>query len=436
MSDHPTTETSSQNWTILGATLPDGRHRDLYVVDGRLTDEPAPGATELDADGLVVLPGLVDLHTHLREPGQREAETIVTGTAAAARGGYTATFAMANTSPVTDNGERVRAVRALASDPSRPATTEVVPIGAVTHGLQGTELADLDSMLGAGVRVFSDDGYSVPTAGLVRAAMEKLLPFDAVLAEHCQDPTLAGSSACCHEGEVSRELGLHGWPTIAESVIIARDVQIAGYLGARLHLCHVSTAEGVEVLRWAKARGARVTAEVMPHHLLLSVDDLHRSFLDGSGVDGSGDTTYKVNPPLRSADDVEAVRQALADGTIDAVATDHAPHKAADKALPFPQAKPGMIAIEQALSVVIETMVETGRMTWAQVADRMSHAPARIGSLPEQPASFVLVDPARRTVVDRDRSLSLGRNNPYHGRSLPDPVVATFWRGRRTFAAS
>ncbi|MGJ6981470.1 dihydroorotase [Aestuariimicrobium soli] len=411
-------------WTVTGVTRPDGTRGDLHLADGHLVDEPAPGARVVDADGLIVLPGLVDLHTHLREPGQTEAETIATGTAAAARGGYTATFAMANTSPVTDTGERVATLHGLA----REASTEVVPIGAVTAGLAGQQLADLDSLLAAGVRVFSDDGYSVPTAGLVRAAMEALLPFDAVLAEHCQDPSLAGSSACCHEGEVSRELGLEGWPTIAESVIIARDVQVAGYLGARLHLCHVSTAEGVEVLRWAKARGVRVTAEVMPHHLALSVDDLHRSF-----VDGAGDTTYKVNPPLRSCDDVEAVRQALADGTIDAVATDHAPHKTADKAKPFPEAKPGMIAIEQALAVVVETMVETGRLTWAQVADRMSLTPARIGSLAPQPASFVLVDPSRRSVVDRERSLSLGRNNPYHGRSLPDPVVATFWRGRPTY---
>lgn len=425
------------SWTFTGIALPDGRRRDLHVVDGLIAPEAGPGARVVDADGLLALPGLVDLHTHLREPGQTEAETIATGTAAAARGGYTATLAMANTSPVTDSGARVRALRELAAASGKHGpSTEVVAIGSVTRALAGEELADLDSMLAVGVRVFSDDGFSVPTAGLVRAAMEALLPFDAVLAEHCQDPTLAGSSACCHEGEVSRDLGLHGWPSIAESVVIARDVQVAGYLGARLHLCHVSTAEGVEVLRWAKARGIRVTAEVMPHHLLLSVDDLRQSF-EG----GAGDTTYKVNPPLRPADDVEAVRQALADGTIDAVATDHAPHRPSDKDKPFPEAKPGMVAVEQALSVVVETMVDQGRLSWAQVADRMSHTPARIGALRQQgrplvvgePANLVVVDPSARTVVDRDRSLSLARNNPYHGRSLPDPVVATFWRGRQTF---
>jgi dihydroorotase len=426
-----------RNWTITGITLPDGHRRDLHVVDGLIAPESRPGARAVDGDGLLALPGLVDLHTHLREPGQTDAETIATGTAAAARGGYTATLAMANTSPVTDTGARVRALHALAEGSGpQGASTEVVPIGAVTRGLAGEQVADLDSMLAVGVRVFSDDGFSVPTAGLVRAAMEAFLPFDAVLAEHCQDPSLAGSSACCHEGDISRDLNLHGWPSIAESVVIARDVQVAGYLGARLHLCHVSTAEGVEVLRWAKSRGVRVTAEVMPHHLLLSVNDLMRSF-----ERGAGDTTYKVNPPLRPAEDVEAVRQALADGTIDAVATDHAPHRSSDKAKPFPEAKPGMVAVEQALSVVVETMVDQGRLTWAQVADRMSHAPARIGNLTHQgrplsvgePANLVLVDPTARTVVDRDQSLSLGRNNPYHGRSLPDPVVATFWRGRSTF---
>lgn len=414
--------------TFVGVTLPDGSRTDLHIAEGMVVDEAAAGSIRVDADGLVALPGFVDLHTHLREPGQEAAETIATGTAAAARGGFTAVFAMANTAPVTDTGERAEQLRALATG----ASTEVVPIGSVTRGLAGQELSSIAELAAAGVTVFSDDGFSVPTAGLVRAAMEQLKPFDGVLAEHCQDQTLAGPSACCHEGPVSQELGLDGWPTIAESVIIARDVQIAAYLGTRLHLCHVSTAEGVEVLRWAKARGVRVTAEVMPHHLLLTVDELR-----------SGETTYKVNPPLRSAEDVEAVRAALADGTIDVVATDHAPHRAEDKAKPFPEAKPGMIAIEQALSAVVETMVNPGRLGWAEVAERMSHAPARIGSLAHQgrplvvgePANLVLVDPSRRAVVDRERSLSKGRNNPYHGRDLPDPVVATWWRGRQTWSA-
>ncbi|MGD8214427.1 dihydroorotase [Aestuariimicrobium sp. Y1814] len=415
-------------WTLVGATLPDGTRADLHLADGLLVDSAPAGATRVDADGLVALPGLVDLHTHLREPGQEAAETIATGTAAAARGGFTAVYAMANTTPTTDSAERVQQMRALAEG----ASTEVVVIGSVTRGLAGQELSSIAEMGAAGVTVFSDDGFSVPSAGLVRAAMEQMLPFDGVLAEHCQDQTLAGPSACCHEGTVSSDLALDGWPSIAESVVIARDVQIAAYLGARLHVCHVSTAEGVDVLRWAKARGVRVTAEVMPHHLLLTVDELR-----------SGDTTYKVNPPLRPAEDVEAVRAALVDGTIDIVATDHAPHRAEDKAKPFPQAKPGMIAIEQALSTVVETLVKPGRLGWAEVAQKMSHAPARIGGLAHQgrplavgePANLVLVDPSRRSVVDREASLSKGRNNPYHGRDLPDPVVATWWRGRQTWRA-
>ncbi|MCT1459772.1 dihydroorotase [Aestuariimicrobium sp. p3-SID1156] len=418
----------STTWTIIGATLPDGSTTDLHISNGVFVEEAPTGAERIDARGLRAQPGLVDLHTHLREPGGEEAETITTGTAAAARGGFTATFAMANTNPATDTPERAEQVRRLAAG----ASTEVVPIGSVTKGLAGEELSDIAGMNSrAGVTVFSDDGFSVPSAGLVRAAMEQLLPFDGVLAEHCQDQTLAGSSACCHEGPVSEELGHVGWPTIAESVVIARDVQIAQYLGARLHICHVSTAEGVEVLRWAKARGVRVTAEVMPHHLLLTVDELR-----------TGDTTYRVNPPLRSPEDVEAVRQALAEGIIEIVATDHAPHRKQDKDKPFPEAKPGMVAIEHVLSVVIETMINQGRLSWSGLADRMSHRPAQIGRLAHQgrpvavgePANLVLVDPAARSLVDREQALSKGRNNPYHGRNLPDPVVATFWRGRQTFS--
>lgn len=415
-------------WTIAGATLANGVTTDLHVSDGVFVESAPSGAQKIDAQGLVALPGLVDLHTHLREPGGEEAETIATGTAAAARGGFTATFAMANTSPVTDTPDRVENVRRLAEG----ASTEVVPIGAVTAALKGGELSDITGMAErTGVRVFSDDGFSVPTARLVREAMELIKPFDGVLAEHCQDPTLAGPGACCDEGPVSRDLGHEGWPGIAESVIIARDVQIAKYLDARLHLCHISTAEGVEIVRWAKQRGVRVTAEVMPHHLLLTSEELR-----------SGETTYKVNPPLRSAEDVEACRQALAEGTIDIVATDHAPHRKQDKDKPFPEAKPGMVAIEHVLSVVIETMINQGRLSWSGLADRMSHRPAQIGRLAHQgrpvavgePANLVLVDPAARSLVDREQALSKGRNNPYHGRDLPDPVVATFWRGRQTFS--
>lgn len=415
-------------WTLRGVQLADGTTTDLHLAHGVIVDQAAAGSKVVDAQGLLALPGLVDPHTHLREPGQTEAETVVTGTAAAARGGFTAVCAMANTDPVTDTAERAERLLELAAT----ASARVVPIGAVTTNLAGEQLSQIAAMHASIARVtmFSDDGKCVPSAGLVRAAMEQLLPFDGVLAEHCQDASLAGASACCDEGPMSDELGLPGWPAIAESTIIARDAQIAGYLGARLHICHVSTAEGVEVLRWAKQRGVRITAEVTAHHLLLDSTQLR-----------AGDTTFKVNPPLRSVEDVEAVRAALAEGLIDMVGTDHAPHRAVDKALPFPEAKPGMLALEQALACVIATQTEPGRMDWATLATRMSHAPAKLAGLTDQgqplavgnPANLVLIDPAARAVVDPASSLSKSRNNPYAGLDLPDPVVATWWAGRQTF---
>ena len=278
--------------------------------------------------------------------------------------------------------------------------------------------------------MFSDDGFCLMNAQLMRRALEWVKPFDGVIAQHSQDSNLAGPGACCHEGELSGRLGLGGWPPVAESAIIARDVQLAEAVGSRVHVCHVSTAEGVDVIRWAKARGVRVTAEVTPHHLLL-----------GTGELVGYDTTFKVNPPLRTDEHIEAVRAALADGTIDAVATDHAPHATHDKDHAFVDARPGMLGLEQALSVVLETMLNPGRIGWETLAERMSHTPARIAKLGGQgrplaagePANLVLVDPSRITTVDRESSASLSRNNPYHGRSLPDPVEATFLRGRETF---
>ena len=415
---------------ITGATLPDGRRGDLYVAGGRLLDPAdAPATVErLDADGLVVLPGLVDLHTHLREPGREDAETVASGTRAAARGGFTAVFAMANTTPVTDTGEAAEHVLALGR---REGSAAVVPIGAITKGLAGVELAELGSMnTRAGVTVFSDDGMCVMNAGLTRRALEYVSAFGGVIAQHAQDSSLAGASACCHESEYSGRLGLPGWPSVAESVIVARDVQLAQATGSRLHICHVSTAESVEVIRWAKAKGIRVTAEVTPHHLSLTTREVE-----------SYDPTYKVNPPLRTDEHVAAVREALADGTIDIVATDHAPHAAHDKDdHAFGDARPGMLGLEQALAVVMDTMLD--RLGWQGVADRMAIAPARIGGVSDsqgrplelgEPATLVLVDPSARAVVDRAASASLARNNPYHGRDLPDPVVATVWGGRVTY---
>lgn len=416
-------------YVLSGVSLPDGATTDLHVADGHLVDEAPSGAERVDCSGLLALPGLVDVHTHLREPGREDAETVASGARAAARGGFTAVLAMANTQPVTDTAEKAEHIHDLGL---AAGVVDVQVIGAITKGLRGEELAELGLMhrSRAGVTMFSDDGMCVQDASLMRKALEWVRPFDGVIAQHSQEATLAGPGACCHEGELSGRLGLGGWPPVAESVIIARDVMLAEATGSRLHVCHITTAEGVEVVRWAKARGINVTAEVTPHHLLLGTEEL---------VDY--DTVYKVNPPLRTSEHIEALRAALADGTIDAVATDHAPHAPQDKDHAFVDARPGMLGLEQALSVVIETMVKPGRLGWAGVADRMSHAPARIARLGGQgrplavgePANLVLVDPERMGTVDRDASASLSRNNPYHGRLLPDPVVATYLRGRETY---
>jgi dihydroorotase len=416
---------------IRGADLLGRGPSDLLIRDGRFLD---PGdvngvVDQFDADGLVALPGLVDLHTHLREPGREDAETVDSGTMAAARGGFTAVLAMANTDPVTDTAEAAVHVASLGP---RTGHAEVVPVGAVSKGLAGAELAELGLMArsSAGVRVFSDDGHCVADARLMRRALEYVRAFDGVIAQHAQDPQLAGPGACCHEGEISGKLGLPGWPAAAEAGVVARDVQIAELTRSRLHICHVSCAETVDVIRWAKQRGINVTAEVAPHHLMLTTSEV-----------AGYDPTYKVNPPLRPDEHVEAVREALADGTIDAVATDHAPHARHDKEHAFAEAAFGMLGLETALAVVLETMINSARLSWSELAKRMSIMPAHIARLADQgralvagePANLVLVDPAARAIVDRDASTSLSRNNPWHGRELPDPVVATIWAGRITY---
>jgi dihydroorotase len=279
--------------------------------------------------------------------------------------------------------------------------------------------------------VFSDDGHCVADARLMRRALEYVRAFDGCIAQHAQDPQLAGREACCHEGEISGKLGLSGWPAVAEAGVVARDVQLAELTRSRLHVCHVSTAETVDVLRWARRRGIAVTAEVAPHHLLLTTSEVI-----------GYDPTYKVNPPLRPEEHVLALRDALSDGTIDAVATDHAPHARHDKDHAFAEAAFGMLGLETALAVVLETMVNPGRFGWREVAERTSIVPAHIARLPgqgrplavQEPANLTLVDPTARVVVDRDASASLSRNNPWHGRDLPDPVVATVWAGRVTWS--
>jgi dihydroorotase len=421
---------------ITGATwyAEDGtaQRGDLAVREGYLTEVGRVTDTDdlerLDADGLVVLPGFVDLHTHLREPGREDAETVASGSRAAAAGGYTAVLAMANTSPVTDTGEAAEHVLDLGRE---CGLVDVQPVGAVTKGLAGEELAELGLMhrSRAGVRVFSDDGRCVADARVMRRALEYVRAFDGVVSQHSQDPALAGPQACCHEGELSGRLGLPGWPPVAEASVIARDVMLAEHTGSRVHVAHVSTAAGLDVVRWAKARGIRVTAEVTPHHLALGTELL-------TGYD----PVYKVNPPLRPDEDREALRAGLLDGTIDAVATDHAPHARHDKEHAFVDAAFGMLGLETAFAVVHDLLVADGALGWADLARVMAVAPARIAGLDGhgrpvaagEPANLVLVDPAARRTVDRDASHSRSRNTPWHGRTLRGAVHTTILRGRVT----
>jgi len=410
-----------------------GEATDLLLRDGVIAATGADASREagsavvVDADGLVALPGLVDLHTHLREPGREDAETVFTGTRAAAAGGFTAVHAMANTTPVADTAGVVEQVWNLGRE---AGWVDVHPVGAVSVGLAGEILAELGAMASsaARVRVFSDDGKCVADPVLMRRALEYVKAFDGVIAQHAQEPRLT-EGAQMHEGVVSAELGLTGWPAVAEESIIARDVLLAEHVGSRLHVCHLSTAGSVDIVRWAKSRGIDVTAEVTPHHLILT-DELARSY----------DPRYKVNPPLRTAEDVEAVRAGLEDGTIDIVATDHAPHPVEDKDCEWPAGAFGMTGLETALPVVIETMVATGRLTWADVARVLSTAPARIGRVGGhgrpiavgEPANLVLVDPAARQVVDPAAQATRSTNSPFAGTELPGRVMATFLRGRAT----
>jgi dihydroorotase len=419
------------SYLVRGASVGGGDPTDLLLSDGVIAEVGsslrASGATEVDAAGLVALPGLVDLHTHLREPGREDAETVHSGSQAAARGGFTAVHAMANTDPVADTAGVVEQVWHLGQ---LAGYCDVRPVGAVTVGLEGERLAELGAMADstANVRVFSDDGVCVSDAVLMRRALEYVKAFDGVVAQHSQEPRLT-EGAQMNEGNMSGVLGMRGWPAVAEEAIIARDCLLAAHVGSRLHVCHVSTAGSVDLIRQAKSKGWNVTAEVTPHHLLLT-DDLVSTY----------DPIYKVNPPLRTADDVAALREGLADGTIDCVATDHAPHPTEDKECEWAAAAMGMVGLETALSVVQHTMVDTGLLDWGGVADRMSYRPAGIGRLTGHglpleagaPANITLVDPSATRVIEPSDSSSLSRNTPFRGMELPGIVVATFLRGKPT----
>jgi len=408
-----------------------GDAKDVVIDSGVIAGVVEPGTGRgdlvLDASDCVVLPGLVDLHTHLREPGREHAETIATGSRAAAKGGFTCVHAMANTSPVADTAGVVEQVWRRGQE---VGLVEVRPVGAVTVGLGGTRLAELGAMAesAARVRVFSDDGLCVHDPLLMRRALEYVKAFDGVVAQHAQDPRLT-EGAQMNESELSGCLGLAGWPAVAEESIIARDVLLAHHVGSRLHVCHVSTAGSVEVIRWAKARGIPVTAEVTPHHLLLT-EDLVASF----------DPLYKVNPPLRRAEDVEALRAAVVDGTIDIVATDHAPHPWEDKDCEWAVAAMGMLGLETALGIVAEVLVESGLIGWDRVAELMSATPASIGQVVGQGepiavgsrANLAVWDPATPTTVRPDSLSSRSRNTPYSGWTSPGRIRHVLHQGRPT----
>jgi dihydroorotase len=421
------------NFLIKNAALPDGKKADIAIANGLIasvgTAVKGDADVVIDAKDCIVLPGLVDLHTHLREPGREDAETVLSGSRAGAKGGFTAVSAMANTSPVADTAGVVEQVYRLGQE---AGLLDVFPIGAVTQGLKGESLSEIGAMADsvARVRVFSDDGNCVSDPLVMRRALEYIKKFGGVIAQHAQDPRMTIGSQM-NEGEMSARLGLKGWPAVAEEAIIARDVLIADHVKSRLHICHLTTAGGVEIIRWAKARGIDVTAEVTPHHLLLT-DDLASSY----------DPVYKVNPPLRTESDVHALREALADGTIDIVATDHAPHPTESKECEWQEAAFGMLGLETALSVVQKTMIDTGLMSWSQVADRMSIAPARIGGYEHQGqpiavgsvANLVVINPTQKWRVDRDLVLSKSSNTPYHGHELPGVITHTFFKGKATFS--
>jgi dihydroorotase len=417
---------------IKNATLADGRICDVLIENGVIQAVASSlsdaDATIFDASSMILMSGLVDLHTHLREPGKEDSETVLTSSRAGVKGGYVALSAMANTSPVSDTAGVVEQVYRLGKS---AGLLDVFPIGAVTQGIEGKVLAEIGAMADsvAQVRVFSDDGNCVSDPLVMRRALEYVKKFGGVIAQHAQEPALTSGSQM-NEGIVSATLGLKGWPAVAEEAIIARDVLLAEHVGSRLHICHLTTAGGVEIIRWAKARGIDVTAEVTPHHLLLT-DESARSY----------DPIFKVNPPLRTEKDVMALRHGLADGTIDIVATDHAPHPGESKECEWQEAAFGMLGLEHALSIVAATMVETGLMDWAGVQIRMSTAPARIGGYFDHgrelavgaPAHLTVINPQASYRVDRDQLQSKSRNTPFHGMEFAARVVATFFHGEIVF---
>ena len=415
---------------IKNALLLEGKNIDIGIKNGTISNisSSISGEVIFDAKGNLVIPGLVDLHTHLREPGREDSETVATGSLAAVRGGFTAVSPMANTFPVADSAGVVEQVFALGKEVQ---LCDVFPIGAVTEGLKGERLSEIVAMhnSNANVKIFSDDGKCVFDPLLMRRALEYVKTFDGIIAQHAQDPRLT-VNAQMNEGAVSSKLGLIGWPAVAEEAIIARDILLAEHVGSRLHICHLTTAGGVELVRFAKSRGIKVTAEVTPHHLLLT-EDLINGY----------DPVYKVNPPLRTEVDVLALRAGLADGTIDIVATDHAPHPSEDKDCEWQAAAFGMLGLETALSVVAKAMIESKLIDWAGLVKVMSENPAKIAGYKNHGneikvgsrANLAVIDTKATWKVDRNRLASKSKNTPFEGMELPAKVLATIFDGRLVY---
>ena len=404
----------------------------IDVADGvidSIGENPFDDADEvMDCGGNVLLPGLVDMHVHLREPGREDTETIATGSDAAAKGGFTAVFTMANTSPVIDQPFLAEAVWTKGQEYGK---CDVYPVGSISQGLKGEQLTEIGLMARSGVRMFSDDGKCVNDPQLMRRAIEYAKAHDVVLAQHAEDHRMTEGSVA-HEGEQAARLGLRGWPRVAEESIVARDAIMTRDYGGRYHLCHASTEGTVELLRFAKNQGIDVTAEVTPHHLMLTDEKL-----------ATYDGLFRVNPPLREARDAEALKQALLDGTVDVVATDHAPHGSEDKCVEFENAKPGMLGLETSLAVVHRIFVEPGLADWRFVAKVMSERPAEILRLKDQgrpinvgePANLVLVDPESPWTAHGDEMASKASNTPYEGIEFSARVVGTWLRGTQTYDA-
>lgn len=436
------TSTPAPGHTLITNVRPygEGDPVNVLITDGRIAaiggdvqlpheDEGvAATRTAIDGGGNVLLPGLVDMHVHLREPGREDTETIETGSKAAAKGGFTAVFTMANTNPVTDQPIIAESVWKKSQG---FGICDVHPVGSITKGLEGKTLTEFGMMArsDAKVRMFSDDGKCVADPQLMRRALEYAKGMDVLLAQHAEEPRLT-EGAVAHEGEVAAKLGLRGWPRVAEESIVARDALLARDYGNRVHICHASTTGTVELLKWAKSQGIPLSAEVTPHHLLLTDDKLH-----------TYDGVFRVNPPLREEHDTIALREALLDGTIDVVATDHAPHGAEDKCVEFENAKPGMLGLESSLAIIAKIFVSSGLADWRFIARVMSERPAELTKLPDhgrpiavgEPANLTIVDPNSPWTSDSTQLESKAANNPFEGEEFAVQVTHTLLRGNLTF---